>query len=84
VSVQGRRDAESIEVHERRDPRGNPYYWIGFRTMSGTPPRNSDLGVVQAGGISVTPNDSPEASSMNVTSTFELNHAIRLRVYFYC
>lgn len=55
VSVQGRRDAESIEVHERRDPRGNSYYWIGFRTMSGTPPKNTDLGVVQAGAISVTP-----------------------------
>ncbi|MCH8182898.1 MAG: 5'/3'-nucleotidase SurE [Proteobacteria bacterium] len=55
VSVQGRRDAESIEVHERRDPRGNSYYWIGFRTMSGTPPKNTDLGVVEAGAISVTP-----------------------------
>ncbi len=55
VSVQGRRDAESIVVHERKDPRANAYYWIGFRKSVGTPPRNSDLAVVQAGGISVTP-----------------------------
>ncbi len=55
VSVQGRRDAESIVVHERQDPRGRAYYWIGFRKMSGRPPKNTDLGVVQAGGISVTP-----------------------------
>ena len=55
VSVQGRRDAESIVVHERKDPRGSAYYWIGFRRMLGTPPKNTDLSVVQAGGISVTP-----------------------------
>lgn len=55
VSVQGRRDAESIVVHERQDPRGNAYYWVGFRKMVGTPPKNTDLGVVQAGSISVTP-----------------------------
>lgn len=55
VSVQGRRDAESIVVHERQDPRGSAYYWIGFRRMLGTPPKNTDLSIVQAGGISVTP-----------------------------
>ena len=55
VSVQGLRDAESIVVHERQDPRGNAYYWVGFRKTSSTPPKNTDLGVVQAGGISVTP-----------------------------
>lgn len=55
VSVQGRRDAESIVVHERQDPRGSPYYWVGFRRMLGTPPKNTDLSVVQGGGISVTP-----------------------------
>ena len=55
LRTKGRRDAESIVVHERQDPRGRAYYWIGFRKMSGRPPKNTDLGVVQAGGISVTP-----------------------------
>ena len=55
VSVQGQREAESIVIHEREDPRRAPYYWIGFRRVLGTPPRHTDLGVIDSGGISVTP-----------------------------
>ncbi len=55
VSVQGQREAESIVIHEREDPRRTSYYWIGFRRVVGTPPRHTDLGVIDSGGISVTP-----------------------------
>jgi 5'-nucleotidase len=55
VSVQGQREAESIVIHDRLDPRRAPYYWIGFRRVVGTPPRHTDLGVIDNGGISVTP-----------------------------
>ena len=37
VSVQGQREAESIVIHEREDPRRTSYYWIGFRRVVGTP-----------------------------------------------
>ncbi len=55
LSVQGRRDAESIVIHDRMDPRGNAYYWIGFRRVVGKPPGDTDLSVVQKNGISITP-----------------------------
>ena len=53
--MQGQREAESIVIHEREDPRRTSYYWIGFRRVVGTPPRHTDLGVIDSGGISVTP-----------------------------
>ena len=55
ISVQGQREAESIVIHDREDPRRTPYYWIGFRRVVGVPPRHTDLGVIHNGGISVTP-----------------------------
>ena len=55
VSMQGRRDAGSIVIHDRKDPRGNEYYWIGFRRLSGKPGLNTDLAAVYSSRISVTP-----------------------------
>ena len=55
VTVQGRRDIGSIILHTREDPRGNPYYWLGFRRQAGTPGEHSDLAAMARGAISVTP-----------------------------
>jgi 5'-nucleotidase len=52
---QGQYDLESTEIDERFDARGRPYYWIGLRRRTSTPPAASDLGAVYAGKIAVTP-----------------------------
>ncbi|MGH6828653.1 MAG: 5'/3'-nucleotidase SurE [Rhizomicrobium sp.] len=52
---QGRYDLQSTEIEERHDARGGAYYWIGLRRRRALPARNSDLGAVYAGKISVTP-----------------------------
>lgn len=52
---QGRRDFKDLVVDARIDARGQPYYWLGFRRMEGNPPTNTDLAVIDAGSISVTP-----------------------------
>jgi 5'-nucleotidase len=56
VTVQGQRDTGDLVIDPRIDARGQPYYWIGYRRNLGTPyPATTDLGVVESGGISVTP-----------------------------
>jgi len=55
LAAQGRRDLSDLMIDNRIDARGVPYYWIGFRRQIGSPPPQTDLGVVAAGGISVTP-----------------------------
>ena len=55
AAVQGRRDISELFIDARMDARGVPYYWLGFRRQTGTPDAESDLAVVAAGGISVTP-----------------------------
>ena len=43
------------DLHERLDPRGRSYFWIGpLRTEIDAPP-GTDIAVVNEGGISVTP-----------------------------
>ncbi|HJM51584.1 MAG TPA: 5'/3'-nucleotidase SurE [Alphaproteobacteria bacterium] len=56
ITVQGRRDTADLVIDARVDARGQPYFWIGYRRNLGTPyPAATDLGVVEAGGISLTP-----------------------------
>ena len=56
VTVQGQRDTGDLVIDPRIDARGQPYYGIGYRRNLGTPyPATTDLGVVESGGISVTP-----------------------------
>jgi 5'-nucleotidase len=55
VTVQGRRDATYLELDERFDGRHNPYYWIGFSRVKGTPPRGTDLAAIAENRISITP-----------------------------
>jgi 5'-nucleotidase len=40
---------------EARDPRGQPVYWIGPTRNENAPPPDSDIAIVAAGGVSVTP-----------------------------
>ncbi|MDA0367219.1 MAG: 5'/3'-nucleotidase SurE [Proteobacteria bacterium] len=55
VTVQGRRDVGKIKIHEREDPRGGNYYWLGFRRQQGKTGAATDLGATMRGQISVTP-----------------------------
>jgi 5'-nucleotidase len=43
------------DLRERFDPRGRAYYWIGPQRSGEPPPLDTDLAVVEGGGISVTP-----------------------------
>lgn len=54
VTGQGKRDT-LLRIEERLDGRRNPYYWIGFQRLTGTPPEGSDLAALAANRISVTP-----------------------------
>jgi len=40
---------------ERRDPRGQSYYWIGGEPPAGVPEEGTDIGALATGYISVTP-----------------------------
>lgn len=51
---QGKR-ALTDDVSERRDPRGDAYYWIGGRRCQGIGQPGSDLDAVAGGWVSVTP-----------------------------
>jgi 5'-nucleotidase len=42
-------------VHERVDPRGRKYYWIGSETPVWHPGEGTDYGAVQEGFVSITP-----------------------------
>ena len=54
VTQQGQRKVGE-NLHERIDPRGRPYYWIGALKNNIVPRAGTDLAVVAAGSISITP-----------------------------
>ncbi len=57
VTRQGKRNLGFLKVDQRRDGRGNPYFWIGFEraaTMD-TPEEGTDLAALAARYVSVTP-----------------------------
>jgi 5'-nucleotidase len=55
VTVQGRRDPGQLQIDERNDTWGNPYYWLAFKRRRSTAAEGTDLAAVHAGYISVTP-----------------------------
>jgi 5'-nucleotidase len=55
VVNQGRRNQEFLRLEERRDGRGNPYFWIAFARGPIDPGHGTDLWAMQAKRISVTP-----------------------------
>jgi len=40
---------------KRLDPRGRPYYWIGGEAPTGIPEKDTDIGALQEGFVSITP-----------------------------
>ena len=71
VTRQGRRDQEVLQIDERRDTWGTPYYWLGFRSRKSSAPEGTDLRAVYDGYVSVTP------LSLNLTSTDMLEATTR-------
>ena len=55
VTVQGQRDQNLLNILEREDGRGQPYFWLGFRRELSNPPEGTDLRAIYDGRISVTP-----------------------------
>ena len=57
VTHQGKRNLGFLRVDQRRDGRGNPYFWIGFEraAMLDTPAEGTDLAALAARYVSVTP-----------------------------
>lgn len=54
VARQGRREM-SENLHERVDPRGRRYYWIGPLLDRKSPPANTDLSFIEERYVTVTP-----------------------------
>ena len=57
VTRQGKRNLGFLKIDERKDGRGNPYFWIGFEraAMLDTPAEGSDPEALAARYVSVTP-----------------------------
>jgi 5'-nucleotidase len=57
VTRQGKRNLGFLRIDERRDGRGNPYFWIGFEraAMMDQPAEGTDLAALRERYISVTP-----------------------------
>jgi 5'-nucleotidase len=54
ITSQGKRDQDFLQIEDRTDTRGYPYYWLGFRTRLSPPGEGTDLRAMQLGHISVT------------------------------
>jgi 5'-nucleotidase len=57
VTRQGKRNLGFLKVDQRRDGRGNPYFWIGFEKLAQTdePAEGTDLWALASRYVSVTP-----------------------------
>lgn len=55
VTRQGKRDQDLLHIDERKDGRGNPYFWIGFERRRSKPAEGTDLWAIYEGLVSVTP-----------------------------
>jgi len=57
VTRQGKRNLGFLKVDQRRDGRGNPYFWIGFEraAVMEAPAEGTDLAALAARYVSVTP-----------------------------
>jgi 5'-nucleotidase len=55
VTRQGRRDSQLMQIEERRDGRGIPYYWLKFTRGGFEPEVGSDIEALAANRVSITP-----------------------------
>ena len=75
LTRQGKRNP-FFRIDQRRDSRGNPYFWIGFEraAMMDTPAEGTDLAALAARYVSVTPlrlDRTDEAFSEALTETLK-------------
>ena len=76
VTRQGKRNLGFLKVDQRRDGRGNPYFWIGFEKLAqvDVPAEGTDLWALAARYVSVTPlrlDRTDEAFSEALTATLK-------------
>jgi len=74
VTRQGKRNLGFLKIDQRRDGRGNPYFWIGFErtAVMEAPPAGTDLAALAEHYVSVTPlrlDRTDEAFSQTLTNT---------------
>ena len=55
ITRQGKRDQGLINIEERRDTRGTPYYWFVLEEQTSNPANGTDLKAIYDGHISITP-----------------------------
>ncbi len=55
VTTQGRHDTQSLRIEERRDGRGNPYFWLVVGRGRFTAVAGTDIEAILQNRISVTP-----------------------------
>ncbi len=55
VTQQGRRDPGMLNIDERADTWGTPYYWLAFQRRRSNAPEGTDLWAIYTNRISVTP-----------------------------
>lgn len=55
LTRQGKRDQSNLEIEERVDRRGNPYYWTGFKRIASNPGEGTDLRAIYSKRVSITP-----------------------------
>ncbi len=55
ITRQGKRDQNFLLVDERKDNRGNPYYWLTFAKEQGAQPTGTDIWAALNKKISITP-----------------------------
>jgi 5'-nucleotidase len=57
VTAQGRRRQERVQIDQRKDGRGNPYYWIAYMRHHGHVPAEdgTDLAALDERCIAITP-----------------------------
>ena len=67
VTAQGRRRQERLQIDERKDGRGNPYYWIAYvRQNAVKAEHGTDMAALEERRIAVTPHklDMTDAATM--------------------
>ena len=55
ITRQGKRDQGLVNIEERRDTRGTPYYWFALERQKSDPAQGTDLKAIYDGHISITP-----------------------------
>lgn len=73
ITDQGKRDQNLLNIDERRDTWGNPYYWLGFERRRSNPREGTDLWAIYNDRISVTP------LTMNLTHV-AMRDALRAKI----